>query len=70
MGDNWGTVGRAGRDSSVNQVILVTHSRNPSRVDGKILLKEEAYTSYEHTILTAVVLRMIGLQAYSASYTR
>ena len=70
MGGNWSTAGSTGGDSSVNQVILVTHSRNPPRVDGKMLLKEEAYTAYEHTILTAVVLRMIGLQAYSASYTR
>ena len=43
MGCNWGTAGGAGGDSSVNQVILVTHSRNPPRVDGKMLLKEETY---------------------------
>ena len=42
MGDNWGTVGGAGGDSGVNQVILVTQNRNLPRVDGKILLKEEA----------------------------
>ena len=44
MGDNWGTAGGAGGDSSVNRVFLVTHSRNLPRVDGKMLLKEEAYT--------------------------
>ena len=44
MGDNWGTAGGAGGDSSVNQMILVTHSRNPPRVDSKMLLKEEADT--------------------------
>ena len=43
MGNNWGTAGGAGGDRSVNQVILVTHSRNPPRVDGKMLLKEEAH---------------------------
>ena len=43
MGNNWGTAGSAEGDSSVNQVILVTHSRNPPRVDGKMLLREEAY---------------------------
>ena len=43
MVDHWGPAGGAGGDSSVNQVILVTHSRNPPRVDGEMLLKEEAY---------------------------
>ena len=37
----WGTAGGAGGDSTVSHVILVTHSRNPTRVDGK-MLKEEA----------------------------
>ena len=67
MGDNWGTAGGAGGDSSVNQVILVTHSRNPLRVDGKILLKGEAdnvLRAYD----TAVVLRMIGLRTYLVLY--
>ena len=44
MGDNCGTARGVGGDSSVNQVILVTHSRNSLRVDGKVLLKEEAHT--------------------------
>ena len=43
MGNNWGTAGGAGGDSSVNQVSLVAHSQNPPRVDGKMLLKEEAH---------------------------
>ena len=42
MGDKWGTARGAGRDS-VYQVILVTHSRNLPRVDGKMMLKEEAH---------------------------
>ena len=70
MGDNWGTAGGTGGDISINQVILVTHSRNPPRVDGKMLLKEEAYnflraydTDYRRT-------EDDRLQAYSASYTR
>ena len=52
MGGNWGTAGGAGGESSVNQGILVTHCRNPPRVDGKMLLKEEednflrAYDTY------------------------
>ena len=46
MGDDWGTAGGAGGDSSVNQVILATHSRNPPRVDDKMLLKEEAYNFF------------------------
>ena len=43
MGDNWGTAGVTGGYSSVNQMVLVTHSLNPLRVNGKMLLKEEAY---------------------------
>ena len=43
MGDNWGTAGGGGGYSSVNLVILVTHCRNPPRVDDKMLLKEEAH---------------------------
>ena len=42
MGDNCGTAGGTGGYNSVNQGILVTHCRNPPRVDGKTLLKEEA----------------------------
>ena len=43
MGDNWGTAEGAGGDSSVDQVFLVTYSRNSPRVDGKMLLKSEAH---------------------------
>ena len=43
MGDNWGTAGGAGGDSSVHQTNMVKHSKNPPRVDGKMLLKEEAH---------------------------
>ena len=42
MGDDGGTAGGVGGDESVNQVNLDTHSQNPPRVDGKMLLKEEA----------------------------
>ena len=41
MRDNRGTAGGAGGDSSVNQVVLVTHSRNMPWIDSKMLLKEE-----------------------------
>ena len=43
MGDKWGTSGGTGGYSSFNQVILVTHCRNPPRVDDKMLLKEEVH---------------------------
>ena len=43
MGDISGTVGGTGGDSSVNQVFLVIHSRNPPIVNDKKLLKEEAH---------------------------
>ena len=46
MGDNWGTAGGAGGDISVNRVILVIHSRDPPRVDGKMLLEEEVHNFF------------------------
>ena len=40
MEDDGGTAGGVGGACSVNQVNMVTHSQNPPRVDGKMLLKE------------------------------
>ena len=39
MGDDGGTAGGVEGGSSVSQVNMVTHSQNPPRVDGKMLLK-------------------------------
>ena len=70
MEDNWGTARGAGGDISINQVILVTHNQNPPRVDGKMLLKEEAYNFLRVYDTYCRRTEMFGLQAYSASYTR
>ena len=63
MGDNGGIAGGAVRDIGVNQVTLVTHSRNLPGVDGKMLLKEDSQTFFRAYDAYCVVLRMIGLQA-------
>ena len=43
---------------------LVTNSWNPPKVDGKLVLIEEAYSCLRAYLTSAVVPRITGLKAY------